>query len=221
MAEAAETNRRRPRTEHFHDDPEDDRAFGRCGSRSPSWPGPRARRHRRRRRRPRRAPPRPRRPRVVAHQGAVAQAGGPRRSAARRAAPPPSPARSKRTRTSSSGDGGAGVGRAGGPQVPRDAPARGRAGPVTRLLRDVIEAAASHDEAARLKAGARTWARRPAGDDCALRPAARAEAAAARAVVRAAVAERVSSSPRRPPKKPAPPSPRPRVDDDALPAATA
>ena len=85
-----------------------------------------------------------------------------------------------------------------------------------------LEAAASHDEAARLK-GRRTnfAARRPDGDELPLfgRPPEPKRPPRAPWYERL-IAERVSSSPRRPPKKPAPPPPAADAsDDDDLPAA--
>ena len=84
-----------------------------------------------------------------------------------------------------------------------------------------LEAAASHDEAARLK-GRRTnfAARRPDGDELPLfgRPPEPKRPPRAPWYERL-IAERVSSSPRRPPKKPAPPPPAADASDDDLPPA--
>ena len=104
-------------------------------------------------------------------------------------------------------------------------PARGGGkGQVLGWYATSLEAAASHDEAARLK-GRRTnfAARRPDGDELPLfgRPPEPKRPPRAPWYERL-IAEHVSSSPRRPPKKPAPlPPAADAPDDDDLPAATA
>ena len=96
-------------------------------------------------------------------------------------------------------------------------PARGGGkGQVLGWYATSLEAAASHDEAARLK-GRRTnfAARRPDGDELPLfgRPPEPKRPPRAPWYERL-IAERVSSSPRRPPKKPAPPPPAADASDD-------
>ncbi|HJL46325.1 MAG TPA: hypothetical protein RMG45_10835, partial [Polyangiaceae bacterium LLY-WYZ-15_(1-7)] len=103
-------------------------------------------------------------------------------------------------------------------------PARGGGrGQVLGWYATSLEAAASHDEAARLK-GRRTnfAARRPDADELPLfgRPPEPKRPPRAPWYERL-IAERVASSPRRPPKKPSLPPPAADASDDDLPAATA
>ena len=235
MAEAAKTNRRRRRTEHFvATNPEDDRAFQEslrlalamsaaeaAGAPPPPPPAP-----------PppaRRSPPAPKSGRASSPtKKAPSRKGEAARAPKRRkksGAAPESGALEENANLALEPTAYAGVESAPAARKFRATlPARGGGkGQVLGWYATSLEAAASHDEAARLK-GRRTnfAARRPDGDELPLfgRPPEPKRPPRAPWYERL-IAERVSSSsPRRPPKKPAPPPPAADAsDDDDLAAA--
>ena len=235
MAEAAKTNRRRRRTEHFiTTNPEDDRAFQEslrlalamsaaeaAGAPPPPPPPP-----------PppaRRSPPAPKSGRASSPTKAPSRKGEAARAPKRRkksGAASESGALEENANLELEPTAYAGVESAPAARKFRATlPARGGGkGQVLGWYATSLEAAASHDEAARLK-GRRTnfAARRPDGDELPLfgRPPEPKRPPRAPWYERL-IAERVASSPRRPPKKPAPPPPAADAsDDDDLPAATA
>ena len=233
MAEAAKTNRRRRRTEHFiTTNPEDDRAFQEslrlalamsaaeaAGAPPPPPPPPPP---------ARRSPPAPKSGRASSPTKAPSRKGEAARAPKRRkksGAASESGALEENANLELEPTAYAGVESAPAARKFRATlPARGGGkGQVLGWYATSLEAAASHDEAARLKGRRTNFAsRRPDGDELPLfgRPPEPKRPPRAPWYERL-IAERVSSSPRRPPKKPSPPPAADAPDDDDLPAATA